>query len=200
MKEEINEKAPTVKIALIGSGKVADIRNILSKYCKKEFIREYADTLGIEFLEFQTNVKNTPVNLVFWNICTKKDFMKSLQIVCEGAHAVIYFFDLSDNKTLTCLRDFYKSAFLYNNIMKPILVGTRFDLYYGMQDQEKMQITEKAKKFAKAINAPLVYCSEEKSINIKKIFQIIIGKVFSLTPKIDQVDDYHLPIVLLNQE
>merc|ERR1712157_544292 len=42
---------------------------------------------------------------------------------------------------------------------------------------------------AKKMHAPLIYCSSAQSINVKKIFKVIIAKVFDLKPKIKEAHD-----------
>lgn len=52
-----------------------------------------------------------------------------------------------------------------------------------------------ARKFAKAMKSPLIFCSSSHSINIKKIFQLIIAKVFHLRPKVEEITKVTEPIV-----
>ena len=65
-------------------------------------------------------------------------------------------------------------------IFMAYLIGTKFDLFDELENHYKQDITKQARKFAKKMNAPLIYCSSELSINVKKIFKIIIAEVFSL--------------------
>lgn len=185
----------TVKIALLSFREIGI--EIMTKYFKKSFVEDYNETLGIRFIERQITAKNTPVNLVVWTFGKGKKFSDMLKIICEGAHVVLLAFDLADKVSLTSLRDMFKSAYLLNNNAKYFLVGTKFDLYFDLPDNEKKFITEQARKFAKAIEAEaLIYCSEVKSINIKKLYQLIVGSVFGLTPKFEQIDDYNKPILI----
>ena len=71
----------------------------------------------------------------------------------------------------------------------PFLIGTKFDLFDELEDHHKSDITKQARKFAKKMHAPLIYCSSAQSINVKKIFKVIIAKVFDLKPKIKEVHD-----------
>ncbi|KAK8881986.1 GTPase Spg1 [Tritrichomonas musculus] len=189
------EGAVTVKVALIGSTMVGKT-SLMVKYCKGDFKEDYIATLGIQFLERQITVKGAPVNIVIWDIGGQKNFMDMLHICCEGAHALIFMFDLANIKSLFALRDWYKAAYTSNNTARTFLVGNKFDLYFELPEQEKNVITQKAIKFAKAIGAPLIYCSNTKSINIKKLFQIVVGSVFGLTTKIEQVDDSNKPVII----
>jgi GTP-binding protein of the ras superfamily involved in termination of M-phase len=44
-----------------------------------------------------------------------------------------------------------------------------------------------ARKFAKAMNAPLLFCSASHSINVQKIFKIVLAKCFGLKCKIPKI-------------
>merc|ERR1712154_620597 len=73
--------------------------------------------------------------------------------------------------------------------MGPFLIGTKFDLFEELEEHLKKDITKQARKFAKKMHAPLIYCSSAQSINVKKIFKVIIAKVFDLKPKIKEAHD-----------
>ena len=69
----------------------------------------------------------------------------------------------------------------------PFLIGTKFDLFDELEEHHKIDITKQARKFAKKMRAPLIYCSSAQSINVRKIFKVIIAKVFDLRPKIKEL-------------
>lgn len=58
----------------------------------------------------------------------------------------------------------------------PLLVGTKFDLFLGLPDADKADILKQARRFAHAMKAALVFCSASHSINIQKLFSLIISK------------------------
>ena len=191
----MSEAAITVKIALIGSSMVGKT-TLMVKYCKGTFSEDYIATLGVQFLERQITVKNNTVNIVIWDIGGQKSFMDMLPVCCDGAHVMIFMFDLSNPPTLTALRDWYKSAVECNNSARVFLVGNKFDSYFELTHDEQVAITNKAKKFASVIGAPLVYCSNTHSINVKKLFQLIIAQVFGLEPKIERCEDPGQPVII----
>ena len=45
----------------------------------------------------------------------------------------------------------------------------------------------KARKFAKAMKAPLVFCSAHSSENVQKIFKIVLAKAFELKCTIEPI-------------
>jgi GTP-binding protein of the ras superfamily involved in termination of M-phase len=192
-----SDSAVSVKVALIGSSTVGKT-TLMVKYCKGTFTEDYIATLGVQFLERQVSVKNTAVNMVIWDIGGQKNFMDMLPVCCDGAHAMVFMFDLTALSSLTALRDWYKAAWDCNKTARVFLVGNKFDKYFELPEAERVVITSKAKKFASAIGAPLVYCAvtSELAINVNKLFQVIIGSVFGLKPKIDIVDDPNKPVMI----
>ena len=72
----------------------------------------------------------------------------------------------------------------------PFLIGTRFELYDEMDTNYKNDITKQARKFAKKMHSPIIYCSSAQSINVKKIFKLAIARVFDLKPKMRESTDH----------
>lgn len=55
--------------------------------------------------------------------------------------------------------------------------------------------TTQARRFAKAMKAPLVFSSSASAINIQKIFKIVLSKVFALRCNVPQVSELGDPII-----
>lgn len=53
-----------------------------------------------------------------------------------------------------------------------------------------------AKRFAKAMHASLVFCSTSASINVQKIFKIVLAKAFDLKCVIPEIEGVGEPILL----
>merc|ERR1712228_585290 len=102
---------------------------------------------------------------------------------------ILFAFDLTQKQSLFSVKRWYKEARKENKIFMPFLIGTKFDLFDELEDHHKKDITKQARKFAKKMHAPLIYCSSAQSINVKKIFKVIIAKVFDLKPKIKEAHD-----------
>lgn len=64
-----------------------------------------------------------------------------------------------------------------------------------MSAEEQADVCKNARKFAKAMKAPLIFTSSSHSINIKKIFKIILAKVFGLKCTIEEVSEVGEPIL-----
>lgn len=80
----------------------------------------------------------------------------------------------------------------------PVLIGTKYDTFASFPREEQEEITKQAKRFSKAMHAPLVcllgspglivqiFCSTSHSINVQKIFKIVLAKAFELKVCPDQ--------------
>ena len=75
------------------------------------------------------------------------------------------------------------------------LVGTKYDLFVELSQKEQASITKQARKFAKAMKAPLIFSSASHSININKIFKIILSRVFNLKCTIPCISTVGDPIL-----
>ena len=53
-----------------------------------------------------------------------------------------------------------------------------------------------AKRFAKAMHASLIFCSTSASINVQKIFKIVLAKAFDLKCVIPEIDGVGEPILM----
>lgn len=71
-----------------------------------------------------------------------------------------------------------------------------------MRESEKVCETallnqnQKAKRFAKAMHASLIFCSTQASINVQKIFKIVLAKAFDLKCVIPEIEGVGEPVLL----
>ncbi|KAF6014229.1 hypothetical protein HII13_000574 [Brettanomyces bruxellensis] len=124
------------------------------------------------------------------------EFTNMLPLVASDAVAVLFMFDLSRKITLRSVKDWYRQARGFNRTAIPFLVGTKYDLFVDLPDEQQEEITRQAKKYARAMNAPLIFTSTCASINIQKIFKIVISKTFDLRLKIPEIVNTGEPILL----
>jgi len=126
----------------------------------------------------------------------QQEYLHMLPLVCNDAVALLFMFDLSRKSTLTSVKNWYKQARLLNKTATPFLVGTKFDYFMGMKPEEKAEITSQSIKFANAMKAPLIFCSSSASINIQKIFKVVLSKVFELKCNVKKVTTVGDPIIM----
>lgn len=187
-----------VKVGLIGDAQIGKT-SLMVRYCDGSFDEDYVQTLGVNFLEKTIAIRNTQLTFSIWDLGGQREFINMLPIVCSDAAAIIFMFDLTRKATLNSIRNWYRQARGFNRIAVPLLVGTKFDRFYEMSDDDQIEISEQAKKYAKAMRAPLVFCSTSEGINISKIFKIIISKTFDLTLKMPELTQAGEPLVIFSQ-
>lgn len=125
----------------------------------------------------------------------QQEYLHMLPLVCNDAVALLFMFDLSRKSTLTSVKQWYKQSRLLNKTATPFLIGTKYDYFSNMKLEEKREMTLQARRFAKAMRAPLIFCSSSHSINIHKIFKIVLSKVFELKCSVEQITQIGDPII-----
>jgi GTP-binding protein of the ras superfamily involved in termination of M-phase len=118
-----------------------------------------------------------------------------LPLVCNDAVAILFMFDLSRKTTLNNVKEWYRQARGFNKTGIPFLIGTKYDIFVTLSPQEQAETTTQARKFAKAMKAPLIFCSTSHSVNIQKIFKIILSRAFDLSCTIPQITTVGDPIL-----
>ena len=185
----------TLKVGLIGDAKVGKT-SLMVKYVENCFDEIYTQTLGVNFMERTINIKNTEITFSIWDLGGESEFTNMLPLVATDAIAILFMFDLTKKSTLTSIKDWYRQARGFNRTAIPFLVGTKYDMFVELPEHEQEEITRQAKKYAHAMNAPLIFSSTSASINIQKIFKIVISKAFDLRVKIPEITHIGEPILL----
>jgi len=175
-----------VKIGMIGESQTGKT-SLMVKYVEDRFDEEYIQTLGVNYMEKTIHLRNTCVVLSVWDLGGQKEYLRLMPIVCNDAKALLFVFDLTRQKSLSSIKDWYRQARKENKNAIPFLVGAKFDLFDKKDMQFKEDITKMARMFAKAMKAPLIYCSSSHSINVTKIFKLVIAKVLRYQPKVEEM-------------
>jgi len=188
-----NAKSATVtlKVAIVGDAAVGKT-SIMVKYVQNLFDEDYIQTLGVNFMEKSVKVKTNMVTFSIWDLGGQREFINMLPLVCNEAAAMLFMFDLSRKSTLNSVKEWYRQARGFNKAAIPFLIGTKYDLFAEFPVDEQKEITEQARKYAKLMRAPLVFCSSKESVNVQKIFKVVLAKCFDLQcnlPKLSELGD-----------
>jgi len=162
------------------------------KYIENSFDEDYIQTLGVNFMEKTVRVRGTDITFSVWDLGGAREFVNLLPLVCNEAAAVLFMFDLSRQPTLNSIRDWYRQARGFNQNAMALLIGTKYDIFAKRDPEYQAEVVNMARKFAKSMHAPLIFCSSAYSINVKKIFKIVLAKAFDLQctiPEITKVGD-----------
>lgn len=90
-----------------------------------------------------------------------------LPLVSNDAVAILFMFDLTRKSTLNSVKEWYRQARGFNKVSErlylaylqtaiPVLIGTKYDKFAALPRDEQEEITRQAKRFSKAMHAPIV--------------------------------------------
>eukprot|EP00698_Gefionella_okellyi_P006500 TRINITY_DN15831_c0_g1_i1.p1 TRINITY_DN15831_c0_g1~~TRINITY_DN15831_c0_g1_i1.p1 ORF type:complete len:245 (-),score=34.79 TRINITY_DN15831_c0_g1_i1:82-741(-) len=187
-------KNVTLKVGMLGDAAIGKT-SMMVKYVDNRFDEDYIETLAVTFMEKTVTIRTTDILFSIWDLGGQKEFQGMLPLVCNEAAALLFMFDLSRKTTLHSVREWYKSARGLNRTAIPILVGTKYDKYTTLPPAEQDEIAKTARRYAKAMRAPLVFCSSSHSINVQKIFKIVLSKAFDLKLNFPQITTIGEPLV-----
>lgn len=131
-------------------------------------------------MEKSVQIRNNEITFSIWDLGGQKEFANMLPLVCNDAVAILFLFDLTRQSTLNSVKEWYRQARGFNKTAIPFLIGTKYDFFAGFPPEEQDEITKQARKFAKAMHAPLIFCSASHAINVQKVFKVVLSKVFDL--------------------
>ncbi|KAJ3437453.1 protein tem1 [Anaeramoeba flamelloides] len=180
-----------LKVGMVGDAQIGKT-SLMVKYVENNFDEDYIQTLGVNFMEKSISIKQTEITFSVWDLGGQKEFVNMLPLVCNEAVVLLFMFDLSRKSTLVSVKSWFRQVRGLNKNAIPFLVGTKYDIFAGFSPDEQEEITKTARRYAKAMKAPLIFCSAKVPINVRKLFKIILSRVFDLRckiPKITQVGD-----------
>jgi len=184
-----------VKIGLVGDAQVGKT-TLMVKYVENKFDEDYIQTLGVNFMEKSIVLRNTEITFSIWDLGGQREFLSMLPLVCNDAVAVFFMFDLSRKSTLLSIKEWYRQARGLNRTAHAFLVGTKYDIFTTLPPEEIEEIDKLARKYAKAMKAPLIFSSASHSVNVQKLFKIVLSKVFDLKSTVAEVSAMGEPLLI----
>ncbi|QEU62014.1 Tem1 [Kluyveromyces lactis] len=184
-----------VKVGLIGDAQVGKT-SLMVKYVQNVFDEEYTQTLGVHYLERKVVLGSTDVVFSIMDLGGQREFINMLPLVSEGAVAIVFLFDLTRPETLNSIKEWYRQARGFNDTAISILVGTKYDLFVDMDPEYQESVSRTAMKYAQVMKSPLIFCSTQSSINVQKIFKVVIAKAFNLTLKVPEYKQIGEPLLI----
>lgn len=184
-----------MKVALIGDANVGKTA-LMIKYVNNVFETQYKRTLGVNMMERNIELGSTDIKFSMYDLGGAEEFRNMLPLAMKDAISVIYCFDLTRKGTLTSLKDWYKLSKTANPRAIPMIVGTKFDQFVEMDKQHQEEVHNDSLKIAKAMQANLVFTSTSDSINVQKVFKILLSKSFDLQITIPEIRNVGEPILL----
>jgi len=182
------------QVGLVGDAQIGKT-SLMVKYVEGSFDEDYIQTLGVNFMEKTVSIRNANITFSIWDLGGQREFINMLPLVCNDAAAILFMFDLTRIATLNNVREWYRQARGFNKTAVAILVGTKYDTFAALPPEEQTELTKQARRYAKAMKAPLIFSSASHSINVHKVFKIILSRVFDLKCNIPKIVNVGEPIL-----
>lgn len=184
-----------LKIGLIGDSGIGKTL-LMVKYVEGTFDEDYIQTLGVNFMEKQILIRNTLITFSIWDLGGQKEFINMLPLVSNDAVAILFMFDLTRKSTLNLVKEWYRQARGFNRTAIPFLIGTKYDEFIDMAVEDQEEVLAQAKRFGKVMKAPVIFTLTSKSINVQKIFKVILSKAFDLRLNIPEITNVGEPLLI----
>ncbi len=160
------------KCIVVGEGGVGKT-TFINRYATNSFSEDTKITIGASFHSFENNVNgDTSVKLQVWDFGGEKRFRFILPSYCNGAHGVIFAFDLTRATTLWNLSEWF-DLITENTENSPIfiLIGTKADQIEdnGFEAIKDEQIVEFMKTYEVSPNL-FFKTSSKTGQNVKDVF------------------------------
>jgi GTP-binding protein of the ras superfamily involved in termination of M-phase len=163
-------------------------------------------------MEKTISIRNTEITFSIWDLGGQREFVNMLPLVCNDAVAILFMFDLTRKSTLNSIKEWYRQGRGFNKTAIPFLVGTKYDTFVNFPIEEQEEISNQARKFARAMKASLIFSSTSHGINVQKvcsqtlssliitqtiqIFKIVLSKAFDLRCTIPEIENVGEPLLL----
>ncbi|KAJ5559042.1 Small GTPase superfamily [Penicillium sp. DV-2018c] len=190
-----NKNSVVIKVGMVGDAQIGKT-SLMVKYVEGSWDEDYIQTLGVNFMEKTISIRNTEITFSIWDLGGQREFVNMLPLVCNDAVAILFMFDLTRKSTLNSIKEWYRQGRGFNKTAIPFLVGTKYDHFVNFPREDQEEISIQAKRFAKAMKASLIFSSTSHSINVQKIFKIVLAKAFDLKCTIPEIENIGEPLLL----
>ncbi|KAE8444056.1 septum-promoting GTP-binding protein 1 [Mollisiaceae sp. DMI_Dod_QoI] len=190
-----NKNSVVIKVGMVGDAQIGKT-SLMVKYVEGSWDEDYIQTLGVNFMEKTISIRNTEITFSIWDLGGQREFVNMLPLVCNDAVAILFMFDLTRKSTLNSIKEWYRQGRGFNKTAIPFLVGTKYDHFVNFPREDQEEISTQARRFAKAMRASLIFSSTSHSINVQKIFKIVLSKAFDLKCTIPEIENVGEPLLI----
>lgn len=189
------QSSVVIKVGMVGDAQIGKT-SLMVKYVEGSWDEDYIQTLGVNFMEKTISIRNTEITFSIWDLGGQREFVNMLPLVCNDAVAILFMFDLTRKSTLNSIKEWYRQGRGFNKTAIPFLIGTKYDHFVNFPAQDQEEISNQARRFAKAMRASLIFSSTSHSINVQKIFKIVLSKAFDLKCTIPEIENTGEPLLI----
>jgi Ras-related protein Rab-18 len=159
------KKILVLKILIAGEGNSGKT-SLVRRYCKGEFDKYRAHTIGLEFNTKILNLKAGDIKLSIWDLGGQPQFKYIRTEFYRGSRATALVFDLTKPESLRALPMWYEEIMKAEPQQKFLLVGNKNDLWRKVD-------SEIPERFARKIKAPYLETSAKNDYQVEKMFRYL---------------------------
>ncbi|KZF26925.1 septum-promoting GTP-binding protein 1 [Xylona heveae TC161] len=196
---QASKNSVVIKVGMVGDAQIGKT-SLMVKYVEGSWDEDYIQTLGVNFMEKTISIRNTEITFSIWDLGGQREFVNMLPLVCNDAVAILFMFDLTRKSTLNSIKEWYRQGRGFNKTAIPFLIGTKYDHFVNFPRDDQEEISNQARRFAKAMKASLIFSSTSHSINVQKIFKIVLAKAFDLKCTIPEIENVGEPLLLYTRD
>ncbi len=155
------------KVILLGAANVGKT-SLMHRFVNEIFQKDYAATIGAQFLTKSVNLNGHETQLNIWDIAGQKGFRDLRTTFYRGANGGFLVFDLTREETFKELNEWYEEMVpVLPNDLPIIIIGNKLDLVKkkGREIQPK-----DAENFANNKNSIYLETSAKNGNNVEKAF------------------------------
>jgi Ras-related protein Rab-23 len=163
----IEEMTPTMKIIVVGNGKVGKT-TLTIKYVKGKFTSDYKKTLGVDFLNIKRYIKNIEKEIEFyiWDTAGQDYYNSITKRYYKGADAALIVFAINDKDSFDNIISWYDKIYQECDNIPIILVMSKIDLKH-----EAVVSDIEAENLAKKLNIDFMKVSSKDNIMVNEVFE-----------------------------
>ena len=160
------------KVIFLGdtcSGKTA----ILNNYVKNYFPINFSSTIGIDFFIKTITFNDINYKLHIWDTAGQEKFSAIIRSYYKGAALAVIVYDVTNRTSFLSIKNWIDLFYTFSSFNKPvIIVGNKIDL-----KQRRSVSYEEGKELSEKCDAKYIEVSAKDSVNIDKLFEIIIESI-----------------------
>ncbi|KAH3675149.1 hypothetical protein WICMUC_002805 [Wickerhamomyces mucosus] len=184
-------------LALLGDVQIGKTA-LMIKYVNDTYDPHYKKTEGVNFMEKTIELDQTDIRFSIYDLGGSKEFENMLPLATQDAISVCFLFDLTRRESLENVKNWWKLVKLSsrNSNAIPVLIGTKYDIFLEMPKEHQSYVHSRSIQFAKSLKSSLIFISTSDSINVQKVFKILISKSFDLKLTIPEFFRIGEPILI----
>lgn len=153
-----------MKILLIGDSGVGK-SCLLVRFVEDKFSPSFITTIGIDFKIKTVDINGKKVKLQLWDTAGQERFRTITTAYYRGAMGIILVYDVTDERTFTNIRQWFKTVSEHaNDDAQLLLVGNKSDM------DTRVVTTEQGEGLAKELGIPFIESSAKDDSNVNDIF------------------------------